>query len=304
MMHVLPKFDYYEPRDIAEACKLLYQFKTSATSAKIIAGGTDILVNMKKGLIAPGCLVGIGKIPGMSEIQPVNGGVSIGAHLIVEKLVEFDLIRKKFNILSRAASVLGSPLVRNRATIGGNIVSARPAADLPPPLMAMGARVILKSRRQEREVSLDKFFKGPGETVIRPAEVLTQIVIDGPPPFTGGDYLKLMHRRSLEIAIVAVASRITLDGPEGAIKDARIILSSVAPKAIHAVRAEKALIGERPTEKLFDHAAKIASKECKPIDDIRGGAQYRCDMVEVLTRRTLRSALNEAIGQSGERGGQ
>ncbi len=293
-MHLLPKFDYYEPKDIGEACKLLSQMKGSA---RIIAGGTDLLVNMKKGLLAPGSLVGIGKIPGISEIEPVNGGISIGAHLIIQKLVEFDFIRKKLSILSRAASVLGSPLVRNRATIGGNIVNARPAADLPPPLIAMGARVRLRSRRQEREVSLDRFFMGPGETVIKPGEVLTHIVIDTPPPFTGGEYIKLMHRRSLEIAIVAVASRVTLDGPDGVIRDARIILSSVAPKAIHAVRAEKALIGERPSEGLFEHAGQIAATECAPIDDIRGGAGYRCSMVGVLTKRTLSGALREAKGQ-------
>ncbi len=299
MTNLLPKFDYYEPRDVAGACRLLSQFKGSA---RIIAGGTDILVNMKKGLIAPERLVGIGKIPGISEVQAVNGGISIGAHLIVEKLVEFDLVKKRFGVLSRAASVLGSPLVRNRATIGGNIVNARPAADLPPPLMAMGARVILTSMRREREVPLDKFFKGPGETVIRPSEVLTRVVVDSPPPFTGADYIKLMHRRSLEIAIVAVASRITVDGPEGVITDAKIILSSVAPKTIHALRAERSLLGERPTENLFARAAKIASTECTPIDDIRGGAEYRRSMVEVLTRRTLRGALDEAVGRSGERG--
>ncbi len=301
MTNLLPKFDYYEPRDVAGACRLLSQFKGSA---KIIAGGTDILVSMKKGLIAPGRLVGIGKIPGISEVQTVNGGISIGAHLIVEKLVEFDLVRKRFGVLSRAAAVLGSPLVRNRATIGGNIVNARPAADLPPPLMAMDARVILTGIRREREVPLDKFFRGPGETMIKPSEVLTRVVMDNPPPFTGGDYMKLMHRRSLEIAIVAVASRITLDGPDGAITDARIILSSVAPKAVHATRAEKSLLGERPTENLFSKAARIASTECAPIDDIRGGAGYRRGMVEVLTRRTLRGALNEALRQGGERGGR
>ncbi len=129
--------------------------------------------------------MGLAKIPGLSEVEPKKGGISIGAHLIVEKLVEFDLIRKKLPILSKAASVLGSPLVRNRATIGGNIVTARPAADLPPPLIAMGARVKLRSKRQEREISLDKFFKGPGQTIIKPGEILTKIVIDEPAAFYG-----------------------------------------------------------------------------------------------------------------------
>jgi len=293
-MHLLPGFEYYEPKEISEACKLLSELKASA---KIIAGGTDILVNMKKGLLIPRYLVGISRVPGLNGIEPENGGISIGSHLIVAKLVEFEIIRKKYSLLSKAAAVLGSPLIRNRATIGGNIITARPAADLPSPLLAMGARVKLKNKRGEREVSLDAFFKGPGQTVIKPDEIMTKIVIDEAPPFTGGDYLKLMHRRSLEIAIVAVATRITLDGPNGLVKDARIILSAVAPRAIHAASAEKALIGERPTVKLFEKAAAIASTECTPIDDIRGGAEYRCAMVEILTKRTLTTACKEAKGK-------
>jgi CO/xanthine dehydrogenase FAD-binding subunit len=293
-MHVLPKFEYLEPRSMAEACKLLGELQTSA---KIIAGGTDILVNMKKGLLAPQYLVSVAGIKGLAEVEGHDGGLFIGSHLIVERLIELDIVQKKYPLLARAAKVLGSPLVRNRATVGGNLVTARPAADLPPPLMAMGARVRLKSRRREREVSLDKFFVGPGQTVIRPDEIMTGIVLDDAPPFTGGDYLKLMHRRSLEIAIVAVASRITLDKPNGTIADAKIVLSSVAPRAIHAVKAEECLLGEKPSKKLFEKAGGIASTECTPIDDIRGGAGYRCAMVEILTRRTLTKAWQDAKGK-------
>jgi carbon-monoxide dehydrogenase medium subunit len=117
------------------------------------------------------------------------------------------------------------------------------------------------------------------------------------PPFTGGDYIKLGHRKSLEIAIVAVATRITLDGPDGVIKEAKVILSSVAPKAIHAVSAEKALTGEKPTDALLKKAAQLAGTDCSPITDIRGGAGYRCAMVEVLTKRTLLTAIKEAQGK-------
>jgi carbon-monoxide dehydrogenase medium subunit len=266
-------------------------------NSKIIAGGTDILVNMKKGLLSPRYLVSIAKIAGMSEIEPGNGAISIGAHLIVAKLTEFDIIRTKLPSLAKAASVLGSPLVRNRATIGGNIVTARPAADLPPPLLAMGAKVKLESKKGAREVALDDFFLGPGATVMKPDEILSRIIVNEMPPFTGNDYIKLGHRRALEIAIVAVASRITLDAPNGTIKEARVILSSVAPKAIHAVSAEKALIGEKPTEALVKKAAQLAGTDCSPITDIRGGAGYRCAMVEVLTKRTLLAAIQEARGK-------
>ncbi|MBA4390013.1 MAG: xanthine dehydrogenase family protein subunit M [Syntrophus sp. (in: bacteria)] len=287
-MHLLPKFDFYEPDSMAEACKVLAETKTEG---KIIAGGTDIMVNMKKGLLSPKYLVSLAKIPGVSSIEPITGGIVIGPNLIVAKLIEFDLMRKKFNLLSKAASVLGSPLIRNRATIGGNIVTARPAADLPPPLMAMGARVVLMRKGKERELPLDDFFVGPGQTKIKPTEILVKIIVDDPPPFTGWDYVKLMHRNALEIAIVAVAVRITLDSPDGIIKDARVILSAVAAKAIHAVSAEKILIGEKPTAKLFARAASLASTDCTPITDIRGGAEYRCAMVETLTNRALSAAL-------------
>jgi len=290
-MLILPKFDYEEPKDLSEACKIMADLKGKG---KIIAGGTDILVNMKKGLLAPSCLVSIGKIPGLSEIEPRNGSIFIGSNLIVAKLTEFDLIKKKYPILYEAASVLGSPLIRNRATIGGNIVTARPAADLPPALIALSGKVKLKNRKGEREVELDKFFVGPGETIIKEDEILTNIVIDEPPPLSGGNYIKLGHRKALEIAIVAVASWIVLDKPDGVIKDAKIILSSVAPKAIHAVSAEKILIGEKPTNKLIEKAASVASNDCSPIDDIRGSAQYRRAMVEVLTKRTLTAALKQA----------
>jgi carbon-monoxide dehydrogenase medium subunit len=293
-MHLLPKFDFYEPDSVAEACKVLADAKTEG---KIIAGGTDIMVNMKKGLLSPKCLVSLAKISGLSSVEPITGGIVIGPNLIVAKLIEFDLMRKKFNLLSKAASVLGSPLIRNRATIGGNIVTARPAADLPPPLMAMGARVVLTKKGKERELPLDDFFVGPGQTKIKPGEILTKIIVDDPPPFTGWDYIKLMHRNALEIAIVAVAVRITLDSPDGNIKDARVILSAVAAKAIHAVSAEKILIGEKPTEKLFKQAAALASTDCTPITDIRGGAEYRCAMVETLTNRALQGAYLQIRGK-------
>ena len=285
---MLPKFDYHEPENMRSALELMSSLKSNA---KIIAGGTDILVNMKKGVISPKYLVSLGKMKELFVLEQRKKGIAIGSHVIISELAESGLLWKNFSVIAKAASVLGSPLIRNRATIGGNIVTARPAADLPPALMAVGAKVELKGKKGRREVSLDEFFLGPGKTVIRADEILTKIIINELPPFTGGDYMKLGHRKALEIAIVAVAARVTLDKPQGIIKNVRIILSAVAPQAIHAVSAEKVLINEKPTEKLIERAATLAMQDCSPITDIRGGAEYRKEIVKVLTKRTLLNAV-------------
>lgn len=287
---MLPKFDYHEPGNMQSALALLSSLKSNA---KIIAGGTDILVNMKKGIITPKYLISLSKIKDLFVLEPRKKGVAIGSHVIASDLAGSDFLWRKFPVIAKAASVLGSPLIRNRATIGGNIVTARPAADLPPALMAVGAKVELKSKKGKREINIDEFFLGPGKTVIRPDEILTRIIVNELPPFTGSDYIKLGHRKTLEIAIVAVASRITLDKPQGIIKNARVILSAVAPLAIHAVSAERILINEKPTEKVIERAATLAMQDCKPITDIRGGAEYRKEIVKVLVKRTLMNAVKE-----------
>ncbi len=290
-MLLLPKFDYYEPDRLDSAIKMLCE---SNGLAKIIAGGTDLLVSMKKRLTLPECLISLRKIPDVFRISGNDRGCLIGSHVSISEICESVVIKSRFQLLSKAASVLGSPLIRNRATIGGNIVSARPAADLPPPLIALNASLTLCGANGYRQVPAEDFFVGPGKTTMTDDEILLDISINDTSPFSGGEYIKLGHRRALEIAIVAVASLITLDGPEGAISDAKIILSAVAPKAVHAISAEKALIGEKPTDELFYEAGKLAGKDCSPVDDLRGSAGYRCAMVEVLTSRALKGAYTEA----------
>ncbi len=294
-MLLLPRFDYEEPGSLQEALRI---FSELQGKAKVIAGGTDLLVNMKKRTFVPGCLVSLRRVGSLQRVERKKAFVEIGSHMTVSELAMSDVITGMFPVLARSASSLGSPLIRNRATIGGNIVTARPAADLPPALMVLGAKVELKRKGKKRTLPLDRFFKGPGSTVIGKDEVLTKIIIPETAPFTGGDYIKLGHRAALEIAIVAVASRITLDRPGGVIKDASIVLSAVAPTAVHAVGAEEMLVGARPSDKLFAEAAKLAMDDSSPIDDIRGGAGYRRDMVGALTKRTLLGALNAAAGKA------
>ena len=185
-------------------------------------------------------------------------------------------------------------MVRNRATIGGNLVNARPAADLPPACMVLDASLKLKSASGEREVPVNEFFRGPGETVIEPHEMLVSIHVETPPPWSGGSYIKLGARKTLEISMVNVATMLILESADGPIVAAKIALGAVAPTPVRAFAAEELLVGEMPSEALFQHAGEVGVGMCSPITDHRGTLEYRCMMIEVLTRRSLGLALERA----------
>lgn len=288
---LLPKFEYHEPRSLAEACKLMAELRAKA---KVLAGGTDLIVNMKRRVLSPKHVVSLSRVRELKGLESGKKTLKIGGGLTVSELEGSADAKKILRALQGAASVLGSPLIRNLATVGGNLVTARPAADLPPPLMAYGAKVVLKHASGKRTLSLDGFFKGPGETVMGPAEILYQVVVDRPPPHSGAGYLKLGLRKALEISMVNVASFIELDRPDGVIRSARIVLGAVAPIPMRAPAAEKVLVGEKPSRALFAFAGETAAKESRPIDDFRGSADYRRAMVAILTRRTLETALKQA----------
>ncbi len=291
---LLPGFDFYEPATIKEACQILAEM---AGSAKLLAGGTDLIVHMKKGILSPEHLVSLSRIDDLKMVESSKEGIRIGACVTAAELSESEEIRKRFGALNQGASNLGSPLIRNLATIAGNLVSARPAADLPPPLMAYGAKIVLITHRDKRTLSLDEFFRGPGETVIRPDEILKEIVLEKTEAISGAGYIKLGLREALVISLVNVASFISLDGPDGPIQSARIVLGAVAPIPMRAHGAERLLMGERPSEALFAGAGEAAARDSSPIDDFRASAEYRRAMVAVLTRRTLDQALDDARGR-------
>jgi carbon-monoxide dehydrogenase medium subunit len=290
-MLLLPKFQYHEPSSLEEACQIMAELKEKA---RPLAGGTDLIANMKKGIISPENVVSLGRIGDLTEKSLSNGQLRVGACMTAAEVAQLKEVQDNFNALRMGAESLGSPLIRNLATIGGNLVTARPAADLPPPLMAYGAQVVLKRSSGERTVALDELFQGPGETVIGPDEVLTEIVIKEPPLHSGASYVKLGVRKALEISLVNVAAFISLDGPNGPITTARVVLGAVAPVPMRAPSAEQVLVGEKPGESLFAKAAEAAAMDSRPIDDFRGSAEYRRDMVEVLTRRTLNMAHTQA----------
>ena len=286
---LLPRFEYHEPPGMEEACRLMGDL---GNEARPLAGGTDLLVNMKKRLLAPGHLVSLGRIEELRMMGPAGGGFRIGACLTAAELADSADIRKDYPALADGASWLGSPLIRNLATLAGNLASARPAADLPPPLMAYGAEVHLKGPSGERTLPLEDFFQGPGVTVAAPDEILDSVHLAPRPSGSGAAYLKMGVRRTLEISIVNVAAYLALEG--GKIQTARVVLGAVAPTPIRAPFAEKALVDASPSPELFARAAGEAARDAKPIDDFRASAEYRRDMVAVLTRRALEAALERA----------
>lgn len=290
---LLPKFDFHEPATIKEACRVVTDL---GQEAKLLAGGTDLLVNMKKKTISPKHLISLSRIGELKKIDSSNGSLKIGACCTASELGDSEVIRKDFVALSNSALSLGSPLIRNLATIAGNIVTARPAADLPPPLMVYGAKILLKKSSGERLVPIEEFFKWPGETVIETDEILTEFVIEKPPSHSGAAFIKLGVREALEISLISVAASISLDQPGGVINEACIAMGSVAPTTIRAYSAEKILKGEKPSEALFAKAGDVAAGDSRPIDDFRASAAYKRAMAEVLTRRALQEALDRATG--------
>jgi len=287
---LLPKFEFHEPTKLPEACEIMDDLKDKAHP---LAGGTDLLVNMKKKLIVPGHLVSLARIEELKGIDDSNGILKIGACVTAAELAESEVIRGLFGALEGGAASLGSPLIRNLATIGGNLVAARPAADLPPALMAYGAEVILKRSSSDRSVPVEDFFKGPGESILESDEILTQVLLKKPQLASGAAYIKLGVRKTLEISLVSVAVYIGLDSQDGSIQIARIVLGAVAPTPIRAPSAEKILLGEKPSGSLFESAGNEAANNSRPIDNFRGSAEYRRDMVKVLTRRALSKAYHD-----------
>ncbi len=285
-MLLLPRFQYHEPENISEACETLAAL---GNETKVLAGGTDLVVNMKKGVESPDHVVSIGHLEELVGVDDQKEVIRIGACHRVADVEASELLKGLLPGLAMGAESLGSPLVRNLATVGGNVVSARPAADLPPSLMAYGTKAVLRSHAGKREVLLEDFFKGPGQTVIQHDEILTDLLVPAPPELSGCGYIKLGVRKALEISIVNVAAFFCVDS-HGLISDARVVLGSVAPTPIRAPGAEKVLKGEKPTQELFEQAGRAASHDSRPIDDFRASAAYRRDMVAVLTKRALSMA--------------
>lgn len=289
---LLPSFDYHRPAGLADAIAMLASF---GDSAKLLAGGTDLLVNMKHGKQSPAQIIDLDGLGELKASQTSGDMLELGSGLKAAQLASgFDGVLPR--ALAQGAGALGSPQVRNRASLGGNLATARPAGDICVPLLALGARITLIGPNGERQVELAEFFKGPGQTTLAVTEVLTKALLASGQPGSGSAYCKLGLRKSLEISLVSSASWLSLEDDGKTIKEGRVALGAVAPTPMLSAGAAKALAGAPADEKTFAAAAAAAAADARPIDDHRGSAEYRREMVAVLTKRCLAGALADARG--------
>lgn len=283
---IVPEFEYLVPQTLKEACALL---GTHSGEAKVLAGGSDLVVKMKHGLLKPKYLVTLKNLDELKGIRKIPGvGVVIGSRTTHNQVLASPILRKRFASVSMAAGTMAANQICNIGTVGGNLVNAVPSADMPPILMALDAKVRIVGRDAERTIPLEEFFTGPGRTVLSPDEILAQIIIPEQAS-TGSKYIKFGLRRAGALAVVGVAVSVTMEG--ATIKDTRVVLGAVAPVPMRARLTEEFLKGKTVTEELLKEAAEIATGESKPITDIRGSAEYRKNLVGVLTRRALKAAI-------------
>jgi CO/xanthine dehydrogenase FAD-binding subunit len=286
------RFDLNLPRSVDECLKILTE---RGGDAKLVAGGTDLLPQLKNGLLKPACVVDLSGLTVLRTVRNANGdGLRLGS-AVTARAIELDShIRSIYPALAESGALVGSVQVRNLATVGGNLCNAAPSADMAPPLLALDAEAIIVGPRGQRRVPLASFFLGVRKTVLAADELLLELVVPAPGPNSGGHYLRHTPRRELDIAVVGVASQLTLSG--GVCDKARIALASVAPTPVRAAAAEAALVGQSVTPALIERAAALAVDAARPISDQRGSADFRRHLVRVLTHRTLTTALERARG--------
>jgi aerobic carbon-monoxide dehydrogenase medium subunit len=284
------RFELAVPGSVDECLQILAK---RGPDTKVVAGGTDLLPQLKNGVLKPGWVVDLSAVAELRSISDASdGGLRIGASVTARELELDARVRSRFPALAESAAMVGSVQVRNLATLGGNLCNAAPSADMAPPLLALDAEAVIAGPSGQRRVSMASFFLGVRRTVLAPGELLLEIVVPAQGAHSGGNYLRHTPRRELDIAVVGVASQVTLTG--GNCTTARIALAAVAPVPLRATDAEQVLVGQPLTPQQIERAAELASGAARPIDDHRGSIEFRNHLVRVLTRRTLTTALQRA----------
>jgi aerobic carbon-monoxide dehydrogenase medium subunit len=284
-------FEFYQPATLQEASALL---REKGPGGRFLAGGTDLVIAMKEKGLLPNYIVDLKRLPALSGIrQNPDGSISLGALTTMYEIETSPLIKKKFHFLAQSAAEVGSIQIRNRATIGGNMCNATPSADTAPALIALGASAKISGGAGERSISLEEFFKAPGQTVLSADEILTEIIIPRTPAGLVGEYIKFSPREMMDLAYVGVAVAYDFEPQKRTCAGVRIVLGAVAPTPIRAKRAEATVEGQALSESLAEKAGNIAAEEAKPISDVRSTADYRRAMVAAMTKRAL---LNAAVG--------
>ncbi len=286
MHRVLLPFEFFEPRSIEEAVRLL-----DTPHSKVMAGGVDLVLKMRLRLISPETVVSLQKISGLDYVESNPAGLRFGALASIRQIELSSVVQKNYAVLHEALHKIVSVQTKAMGTVVGNLCVATPASDIGPPLFVLGAKIKIVVLHYEKVVPIENFFVGVGKTILEPNEIVTEIFIPGIPAGSGGAFLKVA-KTAEDIAKVNAAVMVTV--ADGICKDARIALGSVAPTPIRVTEAERALEGQRPGEPSFVRAAEAAAETVKPISDIRSTAQYRKEMVRVLVKDALVKATANA----------
>lgn len=286
----LPKFAYFAPTTLEEALTLLLE---QGEGARVMAGGTDVMVKMSHGLLKPKAIIDLLGIESLRGIRfHAAEGLTIGATARLAEVAAHPDVLRYYPGLAYAIDSMANVEVRNMGTVAGNICNAAPSADTAPPLMTMNAEAVLASLKGERKLSLNEFFRGPGMTNMEQGEILTSIHVPAPPLKSGASYKRISARCGVDIAAVCAGVMVVLNGK--GCKEANIVLGAVAPVPMHATKAEALVQGREETAELIRQAGDRAAEEAKPISDMRAGAEWRRKMVAVMTRRALEEAFERA----------
>ncbi|HYY24419.1 MAG TPA: xanthine dehydrogenase family protein subunit M [Candidatus Udaeobacter sp.] len=281
-------FEYRTPKNLKEVHAALKEF---GTDAKVISGGTALIIMMKQRLVRPSCLVSLRTVRGLNGIEIKDGGLSIGGLATHREVETSPLVRRRLPLLAETYHHVATIRVRNMATVGGGLAHADPNQDPPPTLIALGASVKAISANASRIIPLDQFFTDYYETVLNPDEIITELFVPRLQPNTGAAYLKFLPRTADDYATVSAAAVLTLDKNKKTISDVRIALGSVGTTPIRATAAEAVLRGQPLKADGFREAAEKAKEAVDPLSDFRGSAGYKKEMAGVFVRRALEKAL-------------
>jgi CO/xanthine dehydrogenase FAD-binding subunit len=292
----LRAFEYHAPTTLNEAISLLHQH---GESARPLAGGTDLVVQMKENATkfpAPSHIVSLLRVRELTGIEfSESEGLRLGAGATMAEVADSPIIGERYTAIAEGAALVGSIQTMNMATVGGNLCNAAPSADIAPPLLVFDAEAVIVAPSGRRSVPLEEFFFGPGKTALAPDELLAEVRAPVPPAGTGSTYDRHTPRKQMDIAVVGVAALLTLAG--GRIERARVALGAVAPMPLRAGRAEAQLEGQTLSDEVLARATDAAVEECNPISDVRGSADFRRHIVRVMTERILREATSRARGR-------
>jgi len=284
---------YEAPKSIKEAAGLLAKAKGSAF---VLAGGTDLLVRMKAGMIEPDLLVDVKRIASMQSVTKTASGFRIGAAVPSAVLGENAALRKAWPGVVEGANLIGSDQIQGRCTVVGNLCNASPAADSVPAMVAAGAKAVVVGPKKKRTIAVEDVVTGPGRTSLKKGEVIEAITLPKPAPKSGDAYLRFTPRTEMDIAVVSAGVSLTL-GPKGVVKKARVVLGAVAPTVVIVPAAAKAIVGTKLDDAALAKLAAACEAACKPIDDKRGTIEFRTEVAGVLARRAARIAYQRAGGE-------